>query len=222
MRASSGILTTLVLLAVASSATAQQLREDSYRWFVGAHGGVLVFETQTQSRTGMPLAGAHALIMAKRAALQISIEEGISTDETSAYGDATDPDGVRPVAFDRLRKYSAILMAFPLRTAGLEPYFGVGFGVLHTVNTVVDDVFTSPDDAALQLQEARERGSTGFGSAVVGVQGQVSPLFRLFAHWQVTTAPNPASLLVGPSHSIVGGLRISLGSAKEGIRGGGY
>lgn len=224
MRVSSGPLAALLVLCLAEPLAAQELREDSFKWYVGAQGGVLLFESQTQNRTGIPMGGAHALILAKRAALQISVEEGFGSNEASAYGDPLDSDGQRRVSFDRLRKYSATLMAFPLRDHNVEPFFGVGFGILHTVNTAFPstEAFTSPFEAALAEVEARERGSTGFGSIVVGVQGRVSPLIRLFAQWQVTTSPALGKLLVGPSHSLTGGFRVSLGSAKEGIRGGGY
>lgn len=222
LRVSSGTFAAFLVLCLAGPIAAQQLREDSFKWYLGAQGGVLLFESQTQNRTGIPMGGAHALIIAKRAALQISVEEGFGNDETSAYGDSLDADGTRPVVFGRLRKYSATLMAFPLRHSQVEPFFGVGFGILHTVNTVVNDAFTSPLDLAVAEAEARERGSTGFGSLVVGVQGGVSSLVRLFAQWQVTTSPAAGKLLVGPTHSLTGGFRVSLGSAKEGIRGGGY
>jgi hypothetical protein len=222
MRVSRRTLAALLVVTSAAPLAGQQLRSDSYRWYVGAMAGVLLFESQTQTRSGIPSAGAHALIIAKRAALLLSVEEAFGSDEASAFGDATDPDGTRPVRFDRLRKYSATLMAFPLRNSEVEPYFGVGFGILHTVNTVVEDVFTSPFEAALAEDEAKQRGSTGFGSLVAGVQARVSPLVAVFAQWQITTSPADGKLLVGPSHGLAGGVRVSLGGAKEGIRGGGY
>lgn len=222
MRVSSGALAAFFVLCLAGPLAAQELREDSFKWYVGAQGGVLLFESQRQDRTGIPMGGAHALILAKRAALQISVEEGFGSDEISAYGDPNAPSGLRQVSFGRLRKYSATLMAFPLRNSNVEPFFGVGFGILHTVNTEVLGTFTSPLEAAIADAEARDRGSSGFGSVVVGVQGGVSSLVRLFAQWQVTTSPAAGKLLVGPSHSLTGGFRVSLGSSKEGIRGGGY
>lgn len=222
MRVSPRALTLGLVLLTAAPLSAQQLREDSYSWYVGAQGGVLLFESQTQTRTSIPAGGAHALIVAKRAALQISIEEAFGSGEESAFGDPSAPNGTRPVTFDRLRKYSATLMAFPLRNSRVEPFLGLGFGILHTVNTQVQGFFTSPDDAALAQEDAKERGSSGFGSLVGGVQARVSPLFVVFAQYQIASSPSSGQLLVGPTHSIVGGFRISLGGSKEGIRGGGY
>lgn len=215
------LLAGAVLLAQAPLA-AQQLREDSFKWYVGAQGGVLVFESQTQDRTGIGTAGVHTLIMAKRAALQLSVEEAFGSNEPSAFGDALAPNGTRPVTFDRLRKYSAMLMAFPLRAAKVEPFFGVGFGIMHTVDTQVEGIVTSPDEASEAVREAKDRGSSGFGSLLGGLQARLSPLFVIFGQYQVTTSPSSGSLLVGPTHTVAGGFRFAIGGAKEGIRGGGY
>ena len=43
-----------------------------------------------------------------------------------------------------------------------------------------------------------------------------------FGQYQITTSPSAGHLLRGPSHTIGGGLRFSLGGSKEGVRGGGY
>ncbi len=222
MRSITRVMTLSLALLTASSLSAQQLREDSYRWYFGVQGGVTMFESQTQTRTSIPSAGAHALILAKRAGLQIGVEEAFGSDEASAFGDPGAPNGTRQVTFDRLRKYSATLMAFPLRQADVEPYLGVGFGILHTVNTQVLGFTTSTDEAVAAQEAARDLGSTGFGSFIGGLQARVSPGVVLFAQYQVTTSPAAGSLLIGPSHGITGGFRLSLGGAKEGIKGGGY
>jgi len=216
---------TLTLLAALvgghGALAAQQLREDSYRWYIGPQGGVLLFQTQTQDYSAIPSGGLHILVMGKRAGLMLSVDEAIGSEESSAFGDATAPNGQRDVTFDHLRKYSAGLMAFPLR-GRFEPYIGLGFGILHTTGTKVEGVFTDPDDAADALAEAKERGSTGFGSLIGGVQLRASKSFVIFGQYQVTTAPSDGSLLVGPSHGIIAGIRFGLGKAKEDIKGGGY
>ena len=216
---------TLTLLAalVGGNGTlaAQQLREDSYRWYIGPQGGVLLFQTQTQDYSAIPSGGLHILVMGKRAGLMLSVDEAIGSEESSAFGDASAPNGVRDVTFDHLRKYTAALMAFPLR-GRFEPYVGLSFGILHTTGTQVQGVFTDPDDAADALAEAKERGSTGFGSLLGGLQLRASKSFVIFGQYQVTTAPSDGSLLVGPSHGIIAGIRFGLGTAKEDIKGGGY
>jgi hypothetical protein len=221
MRVSFGAIATATVFLTAPL-FGQQLREDSYRWFAGAQAGVLLFETQTQTRTGIPSGGAHVLIMAKRAALQVSIDEAFGSADSSAFGDSSAPNGERRVGLDRLRKYSVTLMAFPLRGKSVDPFLGVGFGILHTVGTGVEGVFTSPSEASLAHSEAIERGSTGFGSLVAGIQTKLTPTLVLFGQYQITTSPTQGSLLVGPTNTFAAGVRFSLGGAKEGIRGGGY
>jgi opacity protein-like surface antigen len=161
------------------------------------------------------------MIIGKRGGLMLSIEEAFGDQEESAYGDSSAPNGTREVTFDRLRKYSGILMAYPLRSR-LEPYLGVGFGILHTVGTSVGGTFTTPEDAGAAVEEAKNRGSTGFGSFVGGLQYRLSKKMVLYGQYQITTAPSDGSLLVGPTHTLVAGLRFGLGSAKEGVHGGGY
>ena len=209
------------LLGGTGALTAQQLREDSYRWYVGPQAGVLLFQTQTQDYSTMPTVGFHMLVMGKRGGVMLSIDEGLGSDESSAFGDDTAPEDTRGVTFDHLRKYTAGLMAFPLR-GRFEPYLGLGFGILHTTSTQVEGVFTDPEDAADALSEAKERGSTGFGSLLGGLQLRASKSLVIFAQYQITTAPSDGSLLVGPSHGIIAGIRFGLGKAKEDIKGGGY
>ena len=218
MRLSSGAIAAALTVFSASTLAGQQLRDDSYTWYLGAQGGMLFFETQTQERTGIPSFGIQATILAKRAGLQLAIDEAFASDDSSAFAFFGE---VVPVSFDRLRKYSATLMAWPIK-ATVEPYIGVGFGILHTVGTDVGGIFTTPEEAGQALSEAKDRGSTGFGSFLIGVQGAVSPTLRLFARYQITTSPSDGKLLVGPTHQIVGGLRVSLGGAREGVKGGGY
>ncbi len=222
MRVSFGaLILALATMGGTTAVEAQQLREDSYRWYIAPQGGMMFFETQTQSSTAIPVFGVQAMIIGKRGGLLVSWEEAFGSDETSAFGDATAPNGAREVTFDRLRKYSAIMMAYPLRSR-LEPYLGFGFGILHTVGTEVGGFFTDPDDAAAANQEAVERGSSGFGSLVGGLQYRMSPKLVLYGQYQVTSSPGAGSLLVGPTHTLVAGLRFGLGNAKEGVRGGGY
>jgi hypothetical protein len=209
------------LLAGNGALAAQQLREDSYRWYIGPQAGVLLFQTQTQDYASSPSVGVQILVMGKRGGVMLSVDEVLGSDESSAFGDATAPNGAREVTFDHLRKYTAGLMAFPLR-GRFEPYFGLGFGILHTTGTKVEGVFTDPDDAADALAEAKERGSTGFGSLLGGLQLRASKNFVIYAQYQITTAPSDGSLLVGPSHGIVAGIKFGLGKAKEDIKGGGY
>ncbi len=198
-----------------------------FQWYVGGHGGVLNFETATQGRTNVPLGGAHLLVTAKRTGLLLSVEQGFGSDETSGYT-FTQVDALGNVVaqnavlgtFDYVRRYSAMLMAFPIRGPA-TPFFGIGVGILHAGGH-------DPEDSI-----ADELGSTGFGSLVGGLNFQVSR-FSAFGQYQITTGPRgqaitqagpnnstlifSGNLLEGPTHSFAAGLRFSLGSAREGIK----
>jgi hypothetical protein len=213
----------LLLGLGAAGLAAQQPGNGNFQWYIGGQGGAMFFKTPTQGRSGIPTFGGQALIVARRTGLMLSFEEGVGSNETSAY---TDASGLQSVTFNDIRKYSAMLMAFPIRSAA-QPYLGVGYGILHVVNP-------TPASAGAFQSDAAELGSFGFGSFVGGLQFQVGR-FMAFGQYQITTSPSQKSviasdgtllavgrLLDGPTHTFSGGLRIGLGSAREGVRNGGY
>ncbi|MGH7509675.1 MAG: hypothetical protein ACREMZ_09400 [Gemmatimonadales bacterium] len=221
----------LALCLGAARLPAQQPGNSTFQWYVGGHGGILNFETAAQGRETIPLGGAHLLVTARRTGLLLSVEQGFGSNEQSSYTfqmfDATgllvDQQEV-PVTFNYMRKYSAMLMAFPIK-GPMTPFFGIGVGVLHTGGH-------NPDDEA-----AREIGSSGFGSLVGGLNFRVSH-FSAFGQYQVTTGPRrqrltetdaagntfvaSGNLYTGPTHTFSAGLRFSLGNARERATGGGY
>lgn len=215
----------------AAPLSAQVPGNGTFQWYVGGSGGILSFETQTQGRTEIPLGGAHMLITAKRTGLLLSVEQGFGDDEESAYlltvfdstGSVSSQSAVVGT-FSHIRKYSATLMAFPIK-GPVTPYFGLGVGIIHTGGHTPDD------------QAAREFGGSGFGSLTAGLNFQVSR-FSAFGQYQVTTgssvhtisAEGPdkstviasGNLLRGPTHTFSAGLRFSLGSSRESVKTGGY
>ncbi len=221
MALSTRVLSTVALAMLAGGSIAHAQREDSFRWYLGAQGGVFIFETPSQTSTSIPSAGIQALIIAKRTGLLISAEEGIGSNETSIFSDPTSATGTRSVVFDDIRRFSAVLMAFPV-TGKVEPYLGVGVGLMHVVRPDVPGVFASPTEAADAIDEAEDRGSTGFGTGVAGLQFWLTRGVRGFVQYQITTSPSDSKLFTSSSHTIGAGLRFSLGSAREGPRGGGY
>jgi hypothetical protein len=221
----------LALCLGAAQLPAQQPGNSTFQWYVGGHGGILNFETGVEGRETVPLGGAHLLITARRTGLLLSVEQGFGSDEASSYTlQMFDPAGILvsqqdiPVTFNYMRKYSATLLAFPIK-GPLTPFFGIGVGVLHTGGH-------TPDDEA-----AREIGSSGFGSLVGGLNFKVSH-FSAFGQYQVTTGPRTqflsetdsegnrfvafGNLYTGPTHTFSAGLRFGLGNARERASGGGY
>jgi hypothetical protein len=153
-----------------------------------------------------------------------SNEVGVYTrQEINSTGAVVSQEAV-PAGYKDLRKYSAMLLAFPIKGPA-TPYFGLGVGILHTSGNTPDDDFT------------KSVGSTGFGSAVAGLNFRVSR-FSAFGQYQITTAPTEqvvqqrftdgsrtvafGKLFSGPTHTFTAGLRFGLGNARERATGGGY
>ncbi len=206
------------LALVTTQVRAQQ--SDSFKWYIGAQAGLLGFETQSQLRGWAPSIGGQLNIVAKRSGLIISVDEAIGSKETTHYTDVTTEGGKRGVSFDRIRKYSAILTGYPVR-GRTQPYFGIGFGLLQVMDPVPGGIFTSQVQANLARQLASNKSTDGFVTLVGGVQFRIARLVG-FGQYQLASSPSAGNLLRGPTHSIVGGIRFSLGASKEGIHGGGY
>jgi len=220
MRATRALSLAALGLALTAPRLVAQQWEDAFKWYLGAQGGVLGFETPTQTRSWIPSGGGHLFVMAKRTGLLVSVDQGFGDNESSGYSDVTTTTGVRPVLFTNLRKYSAILTGHPTR-GSTQPYFGVGFGLLQVVNPRPQGVFSSPQQYTLNQRLATQKSTDGFISFVAGLQARVSR-WQVFGQYQLTSSPSDGNLLRGPSHGFSAGLRLSLGGAKEGVRGGGY
>ena len=201
----------LGVAAMASPLASQEnIGTGSFRWYVGAYGGAATFETTAQEDKTDPVVGAQILVMAKRTAVRLSVDETFTNDNLAVYPDASAPGGVQQVSFNNIRKYSLMLMGFPLKGA-IQPYFGLGVGWMHTVNTFV---VGSPADPVAAHDEAVKRGSVGFGSAIAGLQIRLKGV-AVFGSWQITSSPDDSKYLTGPTHTVSGGVRLSLGRSRE-------
>jgi hypothetical protein len=220
MRFSRVLSVALAMGALGWSSAAAQRWDDSFRWYVGATGGMLGFETPSQTRAWVPTAGAQLLVVAKRSGLLLSVDEAFGSDELTGYADVTTAAGVRDVRFNRIRKYAATLTGFPTR-GSTRPYLGLGFGLIQVVNPQPGGFFTSPVQANLAKQLADDKSTSGFMSFLAGVQVDLGQVIA-FGQYQITASPASGQLLRGPSHGVNAGLRVSLGGAREGIKGGGY
>jgi len=198
------------VFAATITSAAQAQRNDSFTWKLGLNAGIMAYQTQSQGTTVVPTGGAHLLIMAHRGGVIFGVDEGIGTNEHATSA----------VLFNDVRRYQAALMAFPV-AGPVEPYFGVGTGILQVVGPRVDPL-QYPDPAQRQsiLDDAHDRTTSGFLTFIAGVQGRWNR-FTVFGQYQVATAPGDDKLLKGANQTLVGGLRIGLGSAREGVTAGG-
>jgi hypothetical protein len=220
----------LALCLTAAQLPAQQPGGGAFQWYIGGQGGVLNFES-IEGRQTIPVFGGHMLIVARRTGLLLSVDEGLGSDEVGIYtiqtinstGAVTSQEAVA-AGYQDLRKYSATLVAFPIKGPA-TPYFGIGVGLLHASGVTPDDDFT------------KAVGSAGFGSFIAGLNFRVSRL-SAFGQYQITTAPSEQQMTVrftdgsrmtafgnlfrGPTHTLTAGLRFGLGNAKERATSGGY
>jgi len=227
-------VTFIVLAATLGAAPASAQGTSAFQWYVGGHGGVMSFRTPTQGRTYLPMAGGQILITARRTGLLLSVDQAFGSGETtSSQFVVSDTSGVLSSGtlswtFEGIRKYSAILLAYPVRNRNIQPFIGVGGGILHTTAN-------SPGPLADGSVES-DLSSTGFGTAVAGLEFRAGP-FSAFGQYQITTkhgfkqtdavlqtgaSGEPIMVrsdfgewMTGANHSVSGGLRIGLGSAKD-------
>ena len=207
-RRATGVLA-LAALAATLPQTAAAQRDDSFTWKIGVEAGPMIFETQTQESSVIPSIGAHFLVMSRRGGLMAGIDEGLGSDERSGL-----------IQFNDLRRFQAVLMAFPV-DAPLEPYFGVGGGILQVVSPRVDNTVTDPFEREDLLDTARDAAASAFATFLAGVQGKWGRV-TAFGQYQLHTSPGDDKLLKGAMHSIQGGIRVALGSSREGVSAGGY
>ena len=232
MRIPSRVLPILAFMAVAAahSAHAQaaqssrapvaEVRDNRFKWFFGASAGAMFFETQLQTQSGLPTVGAHIAVVSRRGGLMLGVDEAFGSNEPSRFLDPSDDFNVRPVNFDRIRRYAFTLTGYPVR-GKLEPYMGLGFGFTQVVSPQVEGVFASQDAAATSEFFAKEVSADGFASLMAGVQFRVGRL-AAFGQYQINTPPAQEHILRGPLHMLSAGLRFSLGSSKQDLKGGGY
>jgi hypothetical protein len=208
----------LACLVLVAALSAQTTGFETFKWYIGGQAGVTIFETQSQTRSGIFTAGGNMLVTAKRTGLLITVEEGFARNQVSRMTDnSVVPPAQVQVLFNDIRKFSFSLLAFPLRSAA-QPYFGVGAGFMQTVKEYPQG--TTPANAAALQDLAERTGSYGFGSLTAGVQFRVAR-FVVFGQGELTSSPASDKLLVGPTLAFTGGMRFSLGSAREGVSGAG-
>jgi hypothetical protein len=214
----------------------------SFKWYVGGHGGITSFRSTITGREFVPAAGAHLLITAKRTGLLLSAEQGFGPTQQAmtmyeirdSIGNVIEA-GFTPWTFQGLRRFSAMLLAYPIRNQNIQPFIGVGGGFAHTTRNSLGPFADGNVESALS--------SYGFAAATVGLEFRVGPL-SAFGQYQVTTKPGFQQVTnvlrrdatgkpllsridfgewtLGANHMLSGGLRFSLGNAKERTSGGGY
>ncbi len=157
--------------------------------------------------------GGHWLITGRRTALYTAYEESffISPRHTTFV----EPNGtVEPgnISFNNLRRLMVGVLAFPAQTR-VEPFGGGGFALMEALNVQASCTNCTPSDLALLQQEADAAATKAFFWLMGGIdikQGRLA----LYGHY-VLTSSSASFLIQGSTHTFQGGIRYSLGSAKE-------
>jgi hypothetical protein len=193
-----------------------------YQWYWGAQGGAFVSKTNTQPLVYDPIVGGHWLITARRTALYVAYEQAIFLTDAQAV--IFDPNssassigpGFRDVTFHDMRRIMFGVLAFPAQKV-IEPFGGGGFALMQVLNPTVDCSGCSTLGEAVEAGDrAHEASSKAFFWVLGGLQINYSSKLNVFAHYLLTSSA-PGFLIEGNTHTLQGGIRYSLGTAKEGI-----
>lgn len=213
----------LLLAGLFQAAPAAAQGTSPFHWYIGGQAGVMNYATATEGRKFRPMFGVHLLVTGKRTGLLLTAEHSFGNERTSQYDIfAIDSAGgvtssTVPTTFDGVRKYSAVLIAYPIGGIILHPYIGVGVSLVYLQHSNPENSTTS------------QLGSYTVGTLVAGMEFRVSR-FSAFGQGQITGKPSigqvttkfgnttfieQGALLRGPTYNLTAGLRIDLGNASE-------
>jgi opacity protein-like surface antigen len=208
---------------VSARPAAAQIYDHSYRWYWGAQGGGYLYQTNSQGYHLDPIIGGHWLITAKRTGLYIGAEQAFFlSDARAAVFDPNSGSGLRDATFNQVRRLFFGLLAFPLQKR-IEPYAGGGFALVTVQGPVVDCTNTTPNSQCATANDqfaAQNQVDDAGSTAVAWVMGgfQINMLGRLAVYGQyMLTSASQNFLISGATHTIQGGIRYSIGSAKEDV-----
>ena len=212
----------LLFALVPRPGAAQENTDRSHRWYWGAQAGGFVYQTNAQGFVVDPMFGAHWLITGKRTALYIGGEEAFFlTDSRATVFDPNSATGLRDAIFSRVRRLFFGVLAYPTQKR-VEPYVGGGFAIMTVQDPTVDCSGTSNNSQCPTLNDqvaaqnvVDDAASKAFGWIMAGFQMNTGKL-AFYGQYMLTSAA-AGFLISGTTHTIQGGVRYSLGGAKEDV-----
>jgi hypothetical protein len=194
----------------------------NFQWYWGAQGGFLLTKTNTQPYAYDPIVGGHWLITSRRTALYVAYEQSIFlTDAQAVIFDPASSNssvgpGFRDVTFKDVRRLMFGVLAYPTQKI-IEPFGGGGFALVQVLNPTVDcSQCQSLGEAVEASDRVHDQSSRAFFWIMGGLQINYSSRLNVFAHYLLTSSA-ANFLLESNTHTIQGGIRLSLGTSKEGI-----
>ncbi len=194
----------------------------NFQWYWGAQGGFFLSKTNTQPYVYDPIVGGHWLITSRRTALYVAYEQALFLSDANAVifdpnssGCSVGAAPCRDVAFNRVRRLMFGVLAYPTQKV-IEPFGGVGFAIMQILNPVVDCRGCDLSQASQADDRVNDASSKAFFWVMGGLQINYSSKLNVFAQWLMTSSA-ANFLLQSNTHSLQGGVRVSLGTSKEGI-----
>jgi hypothetical protein len=187
----------------------------AHQWYWGGQGGFFFFKTNYEGITFEPTFGGHWLITGKRTALYVAYEQSFFLSER--YTTFVEPTGaVTPgnVAFKDFRKILVGVLAFPAQKR-IEPFGGGGFAIMQALNVQATCGNCTAAQSAAMQDDADDAASKAFFFWMGGFDVKQGRL-ALYGHYVLTSSAR-GFILDGTTHTFQGGIRYSLGSAKEGV-----
>jgi len=194
----------------------------NFQWYWGAQGGFFLSKTNTQPYVYDPIVGGHWLITSRRTALYVAYEQALFLSDANAVifdpnssGCSVGSAPCRDVTFNRVRRLMFGVLAYPTQKV-IEPFGGVGFAIMQILNPVVDCTGCDLSQASQADDRVNDASSKAFFWVIGGLQINYSSKLNVFAQWLMTSSA-ANFLLQSNTHSLQGGVRVSLGTSKEGI-----
>jgi len=193
----------------------------NFQWYWGAQGGAFISKTVTQPYVYDPIVGGHWLIKSRRTALYVAYEQAIFL--TAAQTVIFDPNSTassvgpsfRDVTFHDMRRIMFGVLAFPAQKV-IEPFGGGGFALMQVLNPTVDCTGCNTSQAVEADDRVHTAASKAFFWVMGGLQINYSSKLNVFAQYLLTSSA-ANFLLQSNTHTFQGGIRLSLGTSKEGI-----
>jgi hypothetical protein len=197
----------LGLLAVAPLNAQERLQDWQYKWFWGAHGGMVNYSLPTTGATFVPQIGGEWFITARSVGLFVGYSQTFQAevDTFAVQGFASG----QAFSFDGLRRLQVGVVAFINTGSSLQPYAGAGF-TIHTL-TNTQAVGTTP--SSTQQESMEDAASGGFGMVLAGLNYRMTRKLMIYGQFQYTPQGRDF-LLAGGSTSLTGGVRYAFLNAR--------
>ncbi len=193
-------------LTAAPLAAQQRVQDWQYKWFWGAHAGLMSYSLPTSGTTFTPQAGAEWLITARRVALYAAYSQSFQSEQDT-FG-IVGLSGTQTISFDGMRRLQVGIVAM-IGDKSLQPYAGAGF-TIHTLTNaqLVGSTPSSQVQAAIQ-----DAASGGFGMVVAGLNYRMSKKMMVYGQF-LYTPQGRDFMLAGGSTNLTAGVRYAFLNAR--------